>query len=82
MLVEGVAGIGHHITLEGCAAVALCYLDGVEFVDIGGCSVAHALGSPLEAHVAGQDALSLGRFQKFADGIEVANRGVAYDTSG
>jgi hypothetical protein len=77
-LIVRVAGIGHNVAFQRSTAVALCHLNGIEFVGVGIGTFTHALYTPLEAEVRGKHFLSLGRSKELVDGIHVALAGNAY----
>ena len=81
VLVEGVVGVGHHITFQGCTSITLGHLDGIELIHIGTGTFANTFHAPLQTQVGRQYFLSLGSLEQFADGIHIALGGISYHTS-
>ena len=72
VLVVLVLGIGDDITLQRSAAIAFCHAYGIKFVPVRAFAFAHALGTPLELDVRGEDVLGFGSCEQLVDSLHVA----------
>ena len=81
VLVELVLGIGDNVTLQRSTAIALCHTDSIKLIPVRAFAFAHALDTPLQLNVGGEDVLCFGSSEQFADGVHIALVSETYYTT-